>query len=120
LLTDAYDSEDGLFLTGLDSEQIEQIVIFFIYASGGRYSIYQTEINIADPIKPQIIDRSLSISDPRIGFFLADLPASLSIVWVAVQISDVSIRIFFFSPVKNRNKPNSIDTRELVLGAWPI
>jgi hypothetical protein len=41
------------------------------------------------------IDESLSIPDPRIGFFIADLPASLSIVWVAVRILDVSIRIFF-------------------------
>jgi hypothetical protein len=49
------------------------------------------------------IDESLNIPDPRIGFFIADLPASLSIVWVAVRISDVSIRILFFPPVKKHD-----------------
>jgi hypothetical protein len=67
------------------------------------------------------IDDRLSIPDPKIGFFLADLPASLSIVWVAVRISDVSIRFFFPTCQKTTTALEispSIDTRELVLGAW--
>ena len=65
------------------------------------------------------IDESLSIPDPRIGFSLADLPASLSIVWVAVRVSDVVSNNRIFSSVKTctRIMPNSIDMRELVLGA---
>ena len=46
------------------------------------------------------IDESSSIPDFRIGFSLADLPASLSIVWVAVRVSDVVSNNRIFSSVK--------------------
>jgi hypothetical protein len=64
------------------------------------------------------IDESSSIPDPRTGFSLADLPASSSIVWVAVRVSDVvSNNRIFKTCSRTWITPNSIDTRELVLGA---
>ena len=63
------------------------------------------------------IDESLSISDPRtFGFSLADLPASLSIVWVVVWVSDVVSNNRIFSSVKTHALElcPTLLTRELV------
>jgi hypothetical protein len=115
LLTDAY--EDG-FLSwnsrlGADRWQLQVLWPSIYLPNRNKYS---TPSQAAD-----YIDQSSSIRDPRIGFSLADLPASLSIVWVAVRLSDVVSNNRTFSSVKTCSctwiTPNSIDTRELVLGA---